>query len=66
MKKVVLFITALSISFAAQAQGALDALRYSLNYYEGSARSVAMGNAFTSLGGDLGAITLKPTASGVF
>ncbi len=66
MKKVVLFITALSISFAAQAQGALDALRYSLNYYEGSARSVAMGNAFTSLGGDLGAITLNPAASGVF
>ncbi len=33
---------------------------------EGTARSVAMGNAMTALGGDLGAIAINPAASAVF
>ena len=32
---------------------------------EGTARSVAMGNAMTALGGDLGAIGINPASSGV-
>lgn len=48
------------------AQNRFDALRYSQNFYEGSARSIAMGNAFTSLGGDLGALCINPASSAVY
>lgn len=48
------------------AQGALDALNYSLVRYEGTARTMAMGNAFTSLGGDTYAISINPAASGIY
>lgn len=47
------------------AQTAYDALMFSENNYEGTARSVAMGNAFTALGGDLGAVTINPAGSAV-
>ena len=47
------------------AQTAYDAFLFSENNYEGTARSVAMGNAFTALGGDLGSITLNPAGSAV-
>ena len=43
-----------------------DAIRFSNNDYEGTARSMAMGNAFTALGGDLGAVTINPASSGVY
>ncbi|MDD4638936.1 MAG: hypothetical protein PHT63_04170, partial [Bacteroidales bacterium] len=34
--------------------------------YEGSARSIAIGYAFTSVGGDLGAIGINPAGSGLY
>ena len=56
-------ITAASVvSFA---QGPYDAWLFSDNNYEGTARSVAMGNAFTALGGDLGSISINPAGSAV-
>ena len=42
-----------------------DALNYSKSDYAGTARTVAMGNAFTALGGDLGAVTINPAGSAV-
>ena len=42
-----------------------DALRFSENNYEGTARTMAMGNAFTALGGDLGSISINPAGSAV-
>ena len=66
MKKTAITILLAAISLAgASAQTAYDALRYSENNYEGTARSVAMGNAFTALGGDLGAVTINPAGSAV-
>ncbi len=50
----------------AWAQTAWDAYRYSQQFNEGTARSVAMGNAMVALGGDMGAITINPAASGVY
>lgn len=47
------------------AQTAYDALLLSENNYEGTARTVAMGNAFTALGGDLGSVTINPAGSAV-
>lgn len=66
MKKTALItlLTALA-TWAANAQTAYDAWLFSENNYEGTARSVAMGNAFTALGGDLGAVTINPASSAV-
>ena len=50
---------------AAGAQTIFDGLTYSERNYEGTARSVAMGNAFTALGGDLGGVTINPAGSAV-
>ncbi len=47
------------------AQTAYDALLFSENNYEGTARTIAMGNAFTALGGDLGSIGINPAGSAV-
>ena len=42
-----------------------EALTFSENTYYGTARSTAMGNAFTALGGDLGGISINPAGSAV-
>jgi hypothetical protein len=66
MKRTLFIIAATVISNVIVAQGALDALTYSQIRYEGTARSMAMGNAFTSLGGDTYAISINPAASGIY
>lgn len=43
-----------------------NALLFSSQYYDGTARSVGMGNAMTALGGDLGALSYNPAASGIY
>lgn len=50
----------------AYGQNMWDAYRYSRQFNEGTARSVAMGNAMVALGGDMGAISINPAASGVY
>ena len=66
MKKTALTILLTAMAaFTGFGQGAYDAWRFSQNEYEGTARSTAMGNAFTALGGDLGAITINPAGSAV-
>lgn len=59
-------ILVLAILLPAMAQNPDDALRYSRQFYSGTARFSAMGGAFTALGGDLSAIGLNPAATGVF
>ena len=67
MKKFSLIaIIMLVASVAAGAQGMEDALRYSEQFYVGSARTMAMGNAFTALGGDLGALGINPASSALY
>lgn len=63
---VAIFATTLLSSLSIQGQGMYDALRYSQIYYYGTARSIGMGNAMGSLGGDLGALSYNPAASGVY
>ncbi len=65
MKKTVLSIIAAFTALCGYAQTADDALLFSENEYEGTARTMAMGNAFTALGGDLGSIGLNPAGSAV-
>ena len=66
MKKIATLFLSLVFAAGLFAQTAEDALNLSQEFYEGTARSMAMGNAFTALGGDLGAIGLNPASSGVF
>lgn len=64
-RNTVLILISLLIAFQAQAQTIYDGLRMSERNYEGTARSVAMGNAFTALGGDLGSIGINPAGGAV-
>ena len=65
MRKTALIITMIFAAVSSYAQTAYDALLLSENNYEGTARTVAMGNAFTALGGDLGSVTINPAGSAV-
>lgn len=65
MKKTAITILLMTTAAFGYAQNAYDALTFSENNYEGTARTVAMGNAFTALGGDLGAVTINPAGSAV-
>lgn len=66
LKRIYLIAASLVLTSLSYGQSMYDALRFSNNDYEGTARSVALGNAFTALGGDMGAITINPASSGVY
>ena len=65
MRKTALIIIMAFAAICGYAQTAYDALLFSENNYEGTARTVAMGNAFTALGGDIGSVTINPAGSAV-
>lgn len=48
------------------AQNADDALRYSQQFYTGTARFMSMGGAFSALGGDISSLSQNPAGLGVF
>lgn len=60
-----LFILA-SLSTFSIGQNQVDALRYSLTYPGGTARSVALGGAFGALGGDFYSASQNPAGLGVY
>ncbi|ALJ06450.1 transporter [Pseudalgibacter alginicilyticus] len=66
MKKLnLLFISILSVSFL-NAQNITDALRYSQNEIQGTARYRALSGAFGALGGDMSAVSANPASSAIF
>ena len=66
MKKLLMIITlACAVSYAS-AQSADDALRYSRDFYESTARSSAMGGAFGALGADFSTASTNPAGLGLF
>lgn len=66
MKKLsLLFIGLLSMS-SIYAQDLTDALRYSQDNIQGTARYRALSGAFGALGGDMSAVSLNPAGSAVF
>ncbi|WP_199269845.1 OmpP1/FadL family transporter [Algibacter sp. L1A34] len=66
MKKLnLLFIGVLSMS-SVYAQDISDALRYSQDEVQGSARFRALSGAFGALGGDMSAVSINPAGSAVF
>lgn len=48
------------------AQYAEDALRFSENYYQGTARSMAVGGAFGALGSDVSVLSTNPGGLGIY
>lgn len=64
MKKLLIFF--IMISSGAFAQDVTDALRFSTQSVNGTARYTAMGGAFGALGGDISAIHINPASSSVF
>ena len=65
MKKILLSAALLAVTLTAGAQTLYDAITFSQNQYYGTARSMALGNAVTALGGDLGSIGINPAGSAV-
>jgi hypothetical protein len=55
-----------AMPFVAKAQYASDALRYSQLTFGGTARYMAMGGAFSAVGGDMSTLTVNPAGVAVF
>jgi hypothetical protein len=67
MKKTGLILLALVGALnTGLAQNVDDALRYSQLFYNGSARFMSMGGAFTAIGGDISSLSQNPAGIGVF
>lgn len=66
MKKLnILFVAVLSMS-SVIAQDITDAVRYSRDEVQGTARFRSMSGAFGALGGDMSAVSINPAGSAVF
>ena len=69
MKKIILFVALVTLSFTShsQALGYEDlSILFSRNDGNGSARFVAMGGAFGALGGDVSSMTINPAGISIF
>lgn len=66
MKKALITANLLLLAFATFAQNTADALRLSTIQYGGTARMMGVGNAFTALGADFGAISQNPASLAQF
>jgi len=67
MKKLsLIFVIMVATLSASIAQNVDDALRYSQQFYTGTARFMSMGGAFTALGGDISSLSQNPAGLGVF
>ena len=67
MRKLILVLTVgVLCTFLSKAQTDVDALRYSQMFPGGTARSMAMGDAFGALGGDFSCLSMNPAGIGLF
>ena len=65
MKRFIITAIILSAAFSAGAQDIYSAMGASETNYYGTARSMALGNAMTAMGGDLGSFGINPAGSAV-
>lgn len=65
MKRIVTILAFACFALGAGAQDTYWAQLLSRNNYYGTARSIALGNAMTALGGDLGSVGINPAGSAV-
>lgn len=66
MKRILLFLVAMTSLGTVYAQDITDALRYGSEELSGTARFTAMSGAFGALGGDLSSLKINPAGSAVF
>ncbi len=66
MRKTLLALAAAAAPAAALAQSAVDAMQVSQPDFKGTARFMAMGGAFTALGGDLSTLSQNPGGIGIY
>lgn len=67
MKKIFIGIITLTIiSQSAKSQDEFDALRYGNTPYFGTARSMSIGNAMGSVGGDFSSLSVNPAGIGIY
>ncbi|MBQ3723658.1 MAG: hypothetical protein II851_08120 [Bacteroidales bacterium] len=65
MKKILAISLFCLTALTAGAQTMYDAINYADNNYYGTARSAALGNAMTAVGGDLGSVGINPAGAAV-
>jgi len=66
MKRISLIIILTLALLKANSQSEVDALRYSQNFYGGTARFNAMGGAFGALGADFSTLSINPAGIGLY
>ncbi|MCF6341454.1 MAG: hypothetical protein L3J31_01440, partial [Bacteroidales bacterium] len=66
MKRSIIILASLMLSYALSAQFAEDALRYSELYRQATARSMAIGGAFGGLGGDFSVLSTNPGGLAIY
>ncbi|WP_458627455.1 OmpP1/FadL family transporter [Winogradskyella sp. PC D3.3] len=66
MKKLLMLSMGLLCSSYILAQDLTDALRYSMDEIQGTARYRAMSGAFGALGGDMSSVNINPAGSAIF
>jgi hypothetical protein len=66
MKKIQLIAVLMLSAIITTAQNETDALRFSQFYYQGTARSMAMGGAFGALGADFSTLSTNPAGLGLY
>ncbi len=66
MKKIIVASAIATLGLSAAAQSAIDAYNLNPTELRGTARFMSMGGAFTSLGGDLSAVSQNPAGIGVY
>ena len=65
MKRLIIFLLTL-IPFYINGQSIYDVYNVSTSYYQGSAKSMAMGNAMGAVGQDFSSISINPAGLGLF
>jgi Outer membrane protein transport protein (OMPP1/FadL/TodX). len=65
MKRILIIILSLMAS-SSFAQTASDAIQYSQSIYQGTAKSMALGNAVGAIGSDFTAISINPAGMGLY
>lgn len=66
MKKIISLVIGIACFTTIEAQYVGDAIKYSQNFPTLTARSLGMGNALTSLGGDFASATINPAGLGLY
>jgi len=66
MKRSIIILSLIAFVLSGFSQTVDDALRYSQQFYEGTARNMAMGSAFGGLGADFSVASTNPAGMGLF